>query len=364
MTTVPSWVANLNNRAYFVNGNILNFSDVLVPLTRTNATQALTLGNTSQVYALSGLPIQTVSSGVTQSLLAFKEFEVWQITGDPTTTNLSLNYLSLNVGTKSARSVVQTPYGTNFVGIDGPYIVDPIGAVRPLTKEQKTLDQDIQGPFIYCTSLTRVAAGYTGGIYRICLDTMLANTGSVNDYWFDLQARRWNGPHTWPSDCFSQVGNYFIISHRTLGAALYKSQLFPDSTTVYNDNGTAITFNLESSTFPKDIRMTEKMVIESTIELSSSGASVSYGVTALNDQRGTINSVTITVPAAGSIWLAFNWGAGNWSSNINIPHVYSVPWTKPLVFQKMALQVTGTASNNIAIGSFFARYQDTGYMNM
>ena len=80
--------------------------------------------------------------------------------------------------------------------------------------------------------------------------------------------------------------------------------------------------------------------------------------------RSTINSVTITVPAAGSIWLAFNWGAGNWSSNINIPHVYSVPWTKPLVFQKMALQVTGTASNNIAIGSFFARYQDTGYMNM
>ena len=363
LPSVPTSVANLNNRAYFSVGNILYFSDSLDPLTRSAASQSLTVGDPSLIVAQSGLPVQTTSAGVVQALLVFKQFQVWQITGDLALSNLALNYLSLNVGTIAGRSVVQTPYGTNFMGIDGPYIVDPYGAVRPLTKESKQNEQDVQVPFIYCQQPTRAAAGYSGGTYRICVDTLLSSALTTNDYWFDLQKRRWNGPHTWPVDTMTQIGNYFVVSHRTLGAALYKSQLFPDQTTVYNDNGAAISFNLESSTFPKDPSMTEKMVVESTIELSSAGAAVAYGIRAIDDQHTILNAITLLVPAHGSIWGAFNWGAGYWSSNSNIPHVYNVNWTSPLVFQKMALVVTGTASNNIAIGSFFARYQDAGYMN-
>ena len=365
LPTVPTVVANFFNRAYFACGNVLYFSDALVPTTITNATNQITIGDTTPIISLVGLPVNTLSGGVAQSLMAFKNFSIWQVTGDISvaTNPLAINYLSLNVGTPSPRSVVQTPYGTCFAAIDGPYIVDPYGAVRPLTKDIKEFDQDIQAPFIYCQIPSRVAAGYSGGYYRVCLDVLLASTNSVNDYWFDLQRRRWNGPHTWPTDCMAQIGNYFVVSHRTIGAALYKSQLFPDQNTVYNDNGSAITFQLQSSTFPKDARMTEKQVVESTIELSSSGAAVSYNVVAL-DERGTVlNSVTLLVPANGYIWGAFNWGAGFWSSNLNIPTVYNVNWTSAIVFQKMALQVNGTASNNIAIGSFFARYQDSGYMN-
>lgn len=363
LSAVPTSVANFNNRAYFVIGNTTPFSDVLDPLTRTNASQTLTIGDPATITTVSGLPVQTTSSGVLQSLLVFKAFQIWQVTGDITINTLALNYLSLNVGTSAARSVVQTPYGTNFMAIDGPYVVDMLGYVKPLTKDVKEFDQDIQAPFIYCTQPTRVAAGYSGGVYRICLDTFLANATSTNDYWFDLQRRRWNGPHTWPADCLSQAGNYFVISHASKGAALYKARLFPDSTTVYNDAGAAILFSLESSTFPKDASMTEKMVVESTIELSSSGVAATYAVSALDDQRNQINSVTVSLPGSGSIWGAFLWGAGYWSSNLNIPHTYNVNWTVPLVFQKMALTVSGTAQNNIAIGSFFARYQDAGYTN-
>lgn len=363
LPTVPTYVANLNNRAYFACGNVAFYSDVLDPTTRTNATQSLTIGDPSPIISLSGLPVQTTSAGVVQALLAFKQFNVWQITGDSVLSTLALNFLSLNVGTAAARSVVQTPYGTCFMGIDGPYIVDPYGAVRPLTKDIKEFDQDIQAPFIYCQQPTRVAAGYSGGVYRICVDTLLAAVTTTNDYWFDLQRRRWTGPHTWPVDCMAQIANYFVVSHRTTGAALYKSQLFPDQNTVYNDSGTAISFLMQTSTFPKDATMTEKQVVESTIELSSAGAAVAYNVVAMDDQMTVLNAITMIVPARGSIWGAFNWGSGFWSSNLNIPHVYNVNWTAPIVFQKMALQVSGTASNNIAIGSFFARYQQTGYMN-
>jgi hypothetical protein len=359
----PSWVANLNNRAYFAVGNVLYFSDVLSPLVATNAGQSLTLGDPTPIRAIEGLPIQTTSAGVSQALLAFKDFQVWQITGDPTTQNLALNFLSLNVGTSAPRSLVQSPYGVNFMAIDGPYIVDPLGLVRPLTKQPQASDQDIQQPFIYATTPSRVSAGYSGGIYRICLDTTLNGSIATNDYWFDTQRRRWNGPHSFPHDCASQVGSYFVLSHQSKGAALFKSQLFQDATSVYLDDGNSLSFYLESSTFPKDMSMSEKMVVESTIELGVAGGTVSYGITALDEQRNTLNHALINISSSATLWGGSTWGGGLWSSGINIPSVYTIPWTAPLVFQKMALVVTGSSKNNVSIGAFFARYQITGYMN-
>jgi hypothetical protein len=312
---------------------------------------------------MSGLPVQTTSSGIVQALLVFKEFQIWQVTGDLVTSNLALNYLSLNVGTSAPRSVVQTPYGTNFMAIDGPYVVDALGAVKPLTKTPGENEQDIQAPFIYATQPSRVAAGYSGGVYRINVDTYLNGTTLNGDYWFDLQRRRWNGPHTFAADCLSQVGNYFVTSHPNYGAKLFKAQLLSDTTTVYNDNGTAITFMLLSSSFPKDASMTQKMVVESTIELSSSGATVNYNITALDGVFNRISSVVISVINSNFTWGSSYWGSSYWSSSINIPKVCNIPWDRQLVFQKMSIQVDGSCQNNISIGSTFLRYQELGYMN-
>jgi hypothetical protein len=363
LPTAPTWVANLNNRAYYACANVLYFSDSLNPLTITNAGQSLTLGDTSSITAIQGLPVQTTSAGVVQALLVFKTTQVWQVTGDSTTSNLALNFLSLNVGTAAPRSVVQSPYGVNFMAIDGPYIVDPLGLVRPLTKQPQTTDQDIQQPFIYAITPSRVCAGYSGGIYRICLDTNFSGFTQTNDYWFDTERRRWNGPHSFPYDCAAQVSNFFIISHQSKGAALFKSEITASPTSVYTDAGTAISFMLQSSTFPKDSTMSEKLVVESTIELSTAGAGVNYQITALNDQGSTLNTTNVTVPAGTSIWGAFLWGVGMWSANTNLPKTYTIAWTVPLVFQKMAIQVVGTASSNISIGAVYCRYQDLGYTN-
>lgn len=361
----PSAVANFNNRAYYAVGNVLYFSDVLAPVTRTNATQSVTLGDTTPVTALSGLPVTTTSSGVVGALIAFKASQVWQITGDPTTNTLALNFLTLTTGTQAPRSVVQIPFGIVFAASDGPYTLSFLGSVVKLTKQDGPLggEADIQLPFQNTTTPSRMAATFAANVYRVCIPTELNGIAATNDYWFDIGRRRWNGPHTFPYDCAAQVLNYSVISSPARGAALFQSQSIPSLSTVYTDNGTPITVNLMSSSFPKTQNMAEIQVVESTIELASSGAAVQYNITAVSTQNTPLNSCAITTPQFGKTWgSGWVWGDGTlWSSSVNIPLVYQIPWTSTLVFQKMALNVTATAQSNLSIGTFFARYQETGF---
>src|SRR4029077_11058355 len=109
-------------------GNTVQYSDVLDPLTRTAGTQSLTIGDLANVTALSGLPIQTTSSGVIAALIIWKSFQTWQVTGDAST--LAQNFMSLTVGTSSPRSISQSPLGIYFASNGGPYLIDPYGILR------------------------------------------------------------------------------------------------------------------------------------------------------------------------------------------------------------------------------------------
>jgi len=359
----PSAVANFANRAYFAIGNHLEYTDVL-SLTRSAATQVLTIGDTSDITALSGLPVQTTSSGVVQALIVFKESQVWQITGDAATLSLSQNYLSLNIGCPAPRSVVSTPKGIYFINTAGPFRVTALGAVLPITFSAQEEVPDIVAPFQNCTEFTRVAAGYSGSIYRVCLDTLIQGVAGRNDYWFDELRHRWNGPHSFSYDCASQHENHFILSSNAAPAKLFHSHVRPETGMVYNDDGTATTATLKSSTFPKTGHMTQKQVVESTQELASSGVSTGYSITAVDDGENTLSSVTITTAGSGAVWGGFVWGDGTvYASATNRPRVYTVPWSVPLVFKKFAIQLTASASIALCIGAFFARYQDLGYTN-
>jgi hypothetical protein len=365
MGKVPTSVANFNNRAYFAyNSNHLALSDVLVPLTRTNASQDLTIGDVTPITAQSGLPVQTTSSGVVGALIVFKGSSIWQITGDPVNLNQGENFISLNTGCLAPRSIALGPFGIFFVGVDGPYILNFLGTLSSLSHQPgNPVPADVQVPFQNTTQSTRISGAFSGNIYRVCVPTTIQGVAQTNDYWFDIRRMRWTGPHTFNYDCASNFGNNFILSGAGSGAALFQCQSIPSSSSVYNDNGAALTSHLRSSSFPKTQRMAQVQVVESTVELSSSGGAVNYNITAIDDQNNTLNSVFVLTPAAGAVWGAFIWGAANWASSQKIPHVYNIPWTVPLNFQKMALDIMATSANQLAIGTFFARYQDTGYTN-
>lgn len=362
LTTNPlgypaSSVMNYNNRAYWAgslaagvnNSNIIGYSDVLSPLVRTNANQALTIGDKSAITALSGLPATTTSGGVVSAGIVFKKSQIWQITGDPTTLNLSLNFLSLTIGTDAPRSVAVSPFGIYFKGATQPYIINPIGALLPVTSTPDNMVPDIVAPWARASTPSRIAAAYSGSTYRICMATVVDGAAATNDYWFDEKRRRWTGPHSFSYDCAGQWGATFILCKNGISSKLIQSDVTADASTVYTDRGTAFASTLISATFPKTGNMNMKQVVESMQELSSpTSGQVAYSITAQDEQGGTLNTLALTTHT----------GTGT------VPHTYSLKWTSPLVFQKMAIKIVATASTGVQIGTHHSRWQDLGYMNL
>ena len=391
LPAIPQAVANFNNRAYFAVGNILWFTDVLTnPPTITNATQQLTIGDAGPVNALAGLPMQTTSSGVLAVLSVFKATQLWQVSGDATTA-LFLNYVSLTVGTNAPRSIAQSPFGLYFTSTGGPYFVDLLGTLRALTHSLQELEPDITTPFENAVTPSRWAAAYNSTIYRICGQTVIQGRQSTNDYWFDEHKRRWTGPHSFPYDCASAQAGYFVLSSANNPGVLIKSLPIQPINFTSSDLGTGYTVKLLSSTFPKVDWMAMKQVAESQIELAANACVVNVTVEAEDDQGNELGTATIPIVANGAaVWDQFNWGDGTlwgcpenvvwgggaiwgtppvgsgvlWGSGLirQIPHTYPVPWPAPLVFEKMQLQITTDQAANVSIGTFFARYQKTGYM--
>ncbi len=160
------------------------------------------------------------------------------------------------------------------------------------------------------------------------------------------------------------MSNYFVLVSNVNPAQLIKSQQEADTTSVYTDLGASVTATLLPATFPKPGRMTEKQVVESTQELSSSGGNATYTVTAQNELGTTLGTVTINVVATGTPWGSNVWGDGSvWSTSQNVPRVYNLNWAAPLVFKKLSVQITAPASAQLQIGTHYSRYQDTGYVN-
>lgn len=364
LPSTPTAVTNLNNRAYFACGNAVYYSDVLSPLVATTAGQSLTLGDSATITALSGLPVQTTSAGVVSALLVFKTTQIWQVTGDAAITNsLALNYLSLNIGTACPRSVSPSPLGTFFVGPDSAYVVSPMGGVMPVTSQMAGAgaSPDLRQPFGYVTIPSRVSAAFASNIYRVCLPTIIDGAAGIYDYWFDTRKLRWNGPHTFNYDCVSSAGNYFIVSGQASGAALFNSVAFPSTGTPYLDNGATYAVDLKTAALPKEDWMSMKSMIESTLELTSVGTGAVYTVIASDDGGGYLASSTIQTPALGATYGVAIYGLATYTSSVNIPITYKIPWSQPVVFSKLTLEVTCTVQAKVGIGTFFGRFQKLGY---
>lgn len=362
LPNVPTAVANFNNRAWFSIGNVAYFSDVLAPTTRTNASQSVTFGDSTPITAFSGLPNQTTSGGVVAALIAFKATQIWQVTGDSATNNLAVNFITLTNGTAAPRSVAQSPIGVHFVGPDAPYVVNPLGAVQQLKNDGRPTS-DLQVPFQNGTQPTRMAGAFAGNVYRICTPTLLLGVDQTNDYWFDFRRIRWNGPHSFIYDCAAQYGSSFILSGASQGAALYLSTTTPTANTSYMDGTGSYQCRLRSSVFPKNNKMTQLQVVESNIELAASVTPITFNLTALNEKSATLGINSIVKQGSGSVWGAFQWGTGMWTGNILITDVNPISWPAPLVFAKMAIDVYLNSGNPFQIGTFYARYQDTGYIS-
>ncbi len=361
LPSVPTSVANYNNRAWFACGNMAYYSDVLQPAVMSTGTQSLTIGDSTPIVGQNGLPMQTVSSGMTAALILFKANQVWMATGDSSTNNLSLQFLSLTIGCQSPRSVAQTPIGVIFIGQDAPYIVLQSAIITELHHPSSAV-ADLCLPFLNTQVPSRVAAAFAGNIYRVCVQTLLNGTVCTNDYWFDLRRMRWSGPHTFIYDCASQYDDSFILSGASYGAALFMGS---STSTTYTDNNVAYGTQLLTTNVIVGDTSQFKQIVESTMDFMSGGQGNSFTLTARSGASSVLAMAYVYAyvygSGAGSLWGYATWGNFSWSLASVSPYRYDIYWNQPIVSDRISFLITTYAASPMIIGKLRAKYQVCGY---
>lgn len=365
LPSVPLWVFQFNGRAYFGIGNAVYFTDVLVlSISNTNFAAVLTIDDRSQTFGAAGLPMGQTSGAILQSICIFKRASVWQIAGDISTSNLSLNRIVDNVGCISPRTIQSTPMGIVFIANDGPRLISLSGAVNYL-QVRSGVTPDIVHPFSTVTNPSRMIGSYSNGIYRVCFDGPISiwdTSYTTQDYWYDFIFQRWNGPHTFDYHCAVGVSDVFYIASNTMPGKLFKSQVEETSATVYQDVGTNILCEMVSGAIEGQA-MTMSAVVESTIELCGAGDGVVYYISMYDDENNNLSPATIKMAEINPLWGAVKWGQFTWRSAVSNSQVFTIPWVNPVVFKKMILSVRVTAAPSVSIKNAFFRVQTLGYTN-
>lgn len=364
----PIWVAQFFGRAYYGISNNVYFSDSLSALTisNTNFAAVLTLGDTTSSICAAGLPFSTSSAAILQSLVVFKDSSIWQISGDITGSGsnlLALNQMTANLGCSMPRTAVSTPNGIMFIGSDGPRIVDLRGIVDYLSASQN-IPSDIIAPFSNATTPSRACASYNNSIYRVCLDTIVSgSTLAGADYWYDNIFRKWTGPHTFPYHGAVPLGQRFFLFSNTAGGKLFSNAVTPSSSSIYTDNGSMYTSSFLTAAMIPEPEMAQCAVVESVIEIGKNTSLTAYTVIAYDDAFNLLDQTSVNYAGATSFWGASTWNGTTWQANSNSSHVVAIPWNRPLVFQKLLLFVSATASASYSVKKIEFRYQQLGYTN-
>jgi hypothetical protein len=364
LPAVPIAVQGFNGRAYYAVANALWFSDSLDPLTITNASQVLVLGDSQPVTALGGMPLANqVVGGAVQSLIVFKGAEFMaQITGDPATTNLTVNDLNIISGTLAPNTLVPTPYGLVYVAPDGVRI---IGFNAQVSEPLGANGKGVNLPFINVLTPSRMVADFNENTLRVTVQNGTVSGDPYQEYHFDFSLKVWTGPHTCAAYMISSfhIGeNTFITALVGTQAKLFTSTVTPHLDSVYTENSVALSWSYQTVLLPDNEQMAMNKVVQTSIALQLPATS-SVSVIAQNEVGEILDMVTITTSnVATTIWGSFTWGAAVWGAATGYFQQYFVPWNAPLVFKQASLLFSGTSYLGGAVGNLYLRYQILGYL--
>ena len=359
LTGVPQWVSQFFGRAYYAIGNKLIPSDILNPLNITNTELAdtLTAGDTTNIVGMRGLPIGQAQEGVLQALLVFKNKSIFQVTGDLSLNTLAMNQVIDSIGTDSPRTLATLPNGVAFMSPTALRVVNLLGQVP-------FLSQDVVGPFTQASTPTRAAGCFVNSIYRVSVTSNFKNPNPVQvEYWLDTLTNKFNGPHTTPLDCMVTDGTRTWGSNASIPGVMFMQEVAPVPDSVYTDNGVAYNSYFQSCTLEEPNESVDKQVVESTIELSGTSLNSTYNISATDEKGNTLDAVSLNVSNSAAVWGAFNWGQANWQAAALSSYRYGIPWTNPLVYDKLILAVTVQAAQFVSVKKIMNRVQSTNHMS-
>lgn len=359
LPSVPVAVVNFFDRAYYALQNMLWYSDTLDPTTITNATNSLTLGDTTLVVAMCGLPLLTTSGGIVQSLYAFKNSTFFQVTGDLALNTLALQSTPYGVGTFAPLSLCSTPLGISFMSPQGLRFVSPNGTLTPVVGENGS---GICVPFINTIVPSRVCAAYNADTIRMSVQNDAVDFSPIQEYWYNLDLEAWSGPHNFPASLISAWRETFLMTPWGINAKLFQSDAFPLLTSAYIENGVQLTFNWETPNLPETGTMNMNSVIETSIGLAFNRQQGSVTATAYDSQNDIMNQLVVPIPSGTSVWGSAIWGLFIWGAGLLDYQQVRIPWTVPLVFDQMKISITGNAIPGFQVGNLYNRYEPLGYM--
>lgn len=360
----PKWVSQFNGRAWFAVNNGLQYTDSLKPWQITASTQALTLGDDTDVTVMGGMPLSTqVAGGVVQALIAFKgAAPYWQITGDAATSNLALQQVAGSVGTLAPLTVQSTPFGLSYVAPDGVRLIDP-GTGRsgdPIG----AYGEGVTVPFVFAINPSRMCSAFKKNLLRISVQNGAIDAQPFQEYWYNFTLRAWSGPHTFPADQIAAIdagANDFIVAPHDVAAKLFESSVSPSAASTYTENGTVLSTMWTTTLLPENSTGNANHAVEATIGLALP-ASQALTIQAYDEAGNTLDTVAMAGDGdSGSIWNAFNWGSGVWGGSVAAFRQWTIEWHNALNFKQMAVSVYGPSVSGYVIGNVIAKVQATGY---
>lgn len=381
-TGVPVAVKAFNGRAWWAFNPVSGpsgaiFSDQLTPLTVSNnqVPQAVTFDDNVPITALGALPLSNQLGGIIQSLMVFKGVtNIYQITGDISINStgtgsfgtLARNTLNVATGTFAPNSIAATTKGLAFVAPDGVRIIDFNANVSdPIGNDGsgKTL------PFLLAVSPSRIAAAANGTIYRVSVQDGSLPGSPIVEYWLDFSRQMiWSGPHSLPGRVIKPWRNTFITAPYVNNSALFQSDYLQSAASSFVENNVQMSFDWQTCPMPDTDQMSENNMLEATIYLSQAPGG-SYTVRALNESGSVLGggSVTLKSVSGPTLWGAtsppgFIWGQADWGGVPSALFPQRLAWSRPVVFRRLAMDVTGLSSQQFRIGTLHMRYEQLGYL--
>ena len=340
----------------------LYFSDVLVPLTITNATNILTFDDNIPLTCLTGLPLSNQLGGVIQALIVFKgTTNIYQVTGDAASTSnpLAKNSLNYATGTLAANSVCQTPIGVAFLAPDGYRLID---FTAKISEPMGFAGSGVNAPFIFCLHPSRVNGSCNNNIIRISIQNGTTTGQPFQEYWFDMARKVWSGPHTCAASMLSPWGNTFVMAPVSTTGVLWQSDVVQSATSQFTEGGVALTWLWETCTLP-DNGIEAMACLYQTQMLMSYGSPGQQFVMSATDQDDNVYaSYSFTGGSSASQWGSMTWGTSTWGGVSLNPVYVDINWPMPVVFRRLELAMGGTSVGGLRLGALFGKVKALGYI--
>lgn len=366
---VPSGVAVFAGRAWFsINPTLLS---ALAPSTYTTDAYSLNIGSTPTtqiltyddnlpITAMAGLGLFSQTGGVTQSLMIFKDVSnVFQVTGDFATTSISRNSLNTATATLAPMAVVSTPEGLLFIAPDGLRLLDYYAKIQPPVG---AAGAGVNAPFIYSLTPSRVVAASNASVVRIAVQNASKPSTPWEEYWYDLVRKVWSGPHTFPPSAIDVYRQTFIIAPQGVTGSLWQSDVVPNTSTTYVENGAQLNWDWITTMFPDPGAMTIYNLQETTINMALDVSMGQFITSILNPQNVTYDAITSSLPGAVPVWDVSIWDTVIWDGTTSGLTPRRIDWTKPSPTSRAQLRVQGASAAGVKLGDIKFNVESVSYV--